>query len=98
VSHAKLATLGLNPLAIVDALQKQNAMSPAGFYETPSDRVRIRVSGDFESLAHIREIGIQAAGACSAWATSPPSSAVSPTRRRRACASRGRTRSASALP
>uniref|UniRef100_UPI0026237CC4 efflux RND transporter permease subunit n=1 Tax=Accumulibacter sp. TaxID=2053492 RepID=UPI0026237CC4 len=62
VSHAKLATLGLNPLAIVDALQKQNAMSPSGFYETPSDRVRIRVSGDFESLAHIREIGIQAGG------------------------------------
>jgi multidrug efflux pump subunit AcrB len=62
VSHAKLATLGLNPLAILDALQKQNAMSPAGFYETPSDRVRIRVSGDFESLAHIREIGITAAG------------------------------------
>ncbi|MCB1967420.1 MAG: efflux RND transporter permease subunit, partial [Candidatus Accumulibacter sp.] len=62
VSHARLATLGLNPLAIVDALQKQNAMTPAGFYETPSDRVRIRVSGDFESVESIREIGIEAAG------------------------------------
>ena len=62
VSHAKLATLGLNPLAIFDALQRQNAMTPSGFYETPSDRVRIRVSGDFESVENIREIGIQAAG------------------------------------
>ncbi|MCM8626937.1 efflux RND transporter permease subunit [Accumulibacter sp.] len=62
VSHAKLATLGLNPLAIFDALQRQNAMTPAGFYETPSDRVRIRVSGDFKSVESIREIGIQAEG------------------------------------
>jgi multidrug efflux pump subunit AcrB len=37
-------------------------MTPAGFYETPSDRVRIRVSGDFESVDSIREIGIQAGG------------------------------------
>jgi multidrug efflux pump subunit AcrB len=62
VSHAKLATLGLNPLAIFEALQKQNTMTPAGFYETPSDRVRLRVSGDFRSVASIREIGIQADG------------------------------------
>ena len=62
VSHAKLATLGLNPLLIFDALQKQNAMTPAGFYETPSDRVRIRVSGDFNSVDSMREIGIQADG------------------------------------
>jgi multidrug efflux pump len=62
VSHAKLATLGLNPLAIMDALQKQNAMTPAGFFETATDRVRIRVSGDFSSLENIRAIGIQAGG------------------------------------
>ncbi|WP_300330236.1 efflux RND transporter permease subunit [Accumulibacter sp.] len=62
ISHTKLATLGLNPLAIFDALQKQNAMTPAGFYETPSARVRIRVSGDFASVDSIREIGIQANG------------------------------------
>ena len=62
VSHAKLATLGLNPLAIFEALQRQNAMTPAGFYETLSDRVRIRVSGDFKSVDSIREIGIQAGG------------------------------------
>jgi multidrug efflux pump subunit AcrB len=62
MSHAKLATLGLDPLAIFDALQKQNAMVPAGSFETASDRVRIRVSGDFASVDSIREIGIQAGG------------------------------------
>ena len=62
VAHAKLATLGLDPLAIFDALQKQNAMTPAGFFETASDRVHLRVSGDFTSIESIREIGIQAGG------------------------------------
>ena len=62
VSHARLSTLALDPLMIVDALQKQNAMTPAGFYETESDRVRLRVSGDFRSVESIREIGIQAGG------------------------------------
>ena len=60
ISHAKLATLGLDPLAIFDALQKQNAMVPAGFFETASDRVRLRVSGEFSSLDSIRNIAIQA--------------------------------------
>ena len=50
ISHAKLSSLGLDPLLIFDALQKQNAMAPSGFFETASDRVRIRVSGDFTSL------------------------------------------------
>jgi multidrug efflux pump subunit AcrB len=73
-------------------------MTPAGFYETPSDRVRIRVSGDFESLDSIREIGIQAGGRLFRLGDIATSNAVSPTRRRRACASRGRTRSASPSP
>ena len=62
VSHAKLATLGLNPQAIFDALQKQNAMTPVGWYDTGSDRVSLRVSGEFESTDAIRRLGIQAGG------------------------------------
>ncbi len=62
ISHARLATLGLDPLQIFDALQKQNAMAPSGFFETASDRVRIRVSGDFTALESVRAIGIQAGG------------------------------------
>ena len=62
IAHVKLAALGLNPQLIFEALQKQNAMAPAGYVDTASDRVRIRVSGNFDSLESIRGIGIQAGG------------------------------------
>ena len=60
ISHAKLAMLGIDPLLIYDALQKQNAKVPSGFFETPTDRMRLRVSGDFTSEESVREIGVQA--------------------------------------
>ena len=62
ISHRKLATLGIDPQLIVDALQRQNAMASAGFFETESDRVRLRVSGEFSSLDAVRAIGVQAGG------------------------------------
>ncbi len=62
ISNAKLATLGLDPSAIFDALQRQNAMAPSGYFETASDRVRLRVSGEFTSEQSVSEIGIQASG------------------------------------
>ena len=62
ISHAKLATLGIEPAAIFDALQRQNAMASAGFFETATDRVRLRVSGEFTSLDSVRAIGVQAGG------------------------------------
>ena len=54
LSNAKLATLGVPLIAVQQALDKQNAVSAAGFFETPTDRVRLRVSGNFES---VKEIG-----------------------------------------
>ncbi|MDD5297180.1 MAG: efflux RND transporter permease subunit [Rhodocyclaceae bacterium] len=62
VSHAKLATLGLSPQALFDALQKQNAMTPAGHFDTSSDRVTLHVSGQLNSVEAIRSLGIQAGG------------------------------------
>ena len=62
ISHAKLATLGLDPAAIFDALQKQNAMASAGFIETPADRVRLRVSGDLNSLESVAATSVQGGG------------------------------------
>ena len=47
LAQAKLAALGVDPALIFDALQKQNAMAPSGFFETASDRVRLRVSQQF---------------------------------------------------
>ena len=62
ISHRKLATLAIDPQLIFDALQRQNAMASAGFFETDSDRVRLRVTGEFDSLESVRAIGIQAGG------------------------------------
>ncbi len=62
LSNVKLATLGV-PLAEVQrALDEQNAVLPAGFFETPTDRVQLRVSGQFESVEAIREFPIRVAG------------------------------------
>jgi multidrug efflux pump len=50
----RLASLGLTPAMVANALAQQNAVQPAGFVETPSDRVRLRVSGAFDSVEQIR--------------------------------------------
>ncbi|MBI1394951.1 MAG: AcrB/AcrD/AcrF family protein [Betaproteobacteria bacterium] len=62
VSHRKLATLGIDPMSLFAVLRAQNEMTPAGRFETPNDRVFVRVSGDFKSVESIREIGIEANG------------------------------------
>jgi len=54
VSPNRLASLGITPQQIAEALQKQNAVNPAGFIETDSDRIRLRVSGGFDSVARVR--------------------------------------------
>ena len=59
LSNAKLATLGVPLIAVQQALDKQNAVSAAGFFETPTDRVRLRVSGNFESVKEIRDFPIR---------------------------------------
>ncbi|MCG4454051.1 efflux RND transporter permease subunit [Pseudomonas sp. MMS21-TM103] len=61
LSNTKLATLGL-PLGVVQqALEEQNAVAAAGFFETISDRVRLRVTGSFESVEDIRNFPIRVA-------------------------------------
>ena len=61
-SHRKLATLGIDPLSIFNVLREQNAMTPAGSIDTHADRIYLRISGSFDSVESIREIGIQANG------------------------------------
>ncbi len=60
ISHRKLSTLGVSPTAITSVLQQQNAMTPAGKIDTSADRIHLRVSGSFDSVESIREIGIEA--------------------------------------
>ncbi|HEN8798470.1 TPA: efflux RND transporter permease subunit [Pseudomonas putida] len=59
LSNLKLATLGVPLEAVQQALQEQNAVSTAGFFETPSERLQLRVSGRFDSVEQIRQFPIR---------------------------------------
>ncbi|RNF81932.1 efflux RND transporter permease subunit [Montanilutibacter psychrotolerans] len=59
LSNTKLATLGVPLTAVKDALDHQNAMVPAGFFETSSSRVALRVQGKFRSIEEIRAFPIR---------------------------------------
>ncbi|WP_300723846.1 efflux RND transporter permease subunit [Pseudomonas sp.] len=59
LSNLKLATLGLPLDAVQKALQEQNAVSTAGFFETPTERVQLRVSGNFKTVEDIERFPIR---------------------------------------
>ncbi|HEY2345112.1 MAG TPA: efflux RND transporter permease subunit [Xanthomonadaceae bacterium] len=59
LSNTKLASLGVPLQAVQQALEEQNAVSDAGFFETGSDRVRLRVTGRFDSVDAIRNFPIR---------------------------------------
>jgi multidrug efflux pump len=62
IANTKLASLGISMGTVQQALRNQNAMADAGFFETASDRIRLRVSGSFESVEEIRAFPIHAEG------------------------------------
>ncbi|HEU0152922.1 MAG TPA: efflux RND transporter permease subunit [Arenimonas sp.] len=59
LSNTKLATLGVPLEAVQRAIDEQNAIAPASFFETPTDRVQLRVSGRFDSVEEIRNFPIR---------------------------------------
>jgi multidrug efflux pump subunit AcrB len=61
-SHERLAALGITPLAIAESLRSQNGVEGAGSIDTNTDRVLVRVSGQFKSLDDIRDVPIVAGG------------------------------------
>lgn len=56
ISNTKAVQLGIPVSAIQEALQKQNSMASAGFFETGTDRIQIRVSGQLQSVDDIKKI------------------------------------------
>ena len=62
ISNTKLASFGIPMSAVQGALQAQNSLADAGFIDTASDRVRLRVSGQFRSVDEIRNFPIAAGG------------------------------------
>ncbi|MHC6227013.1 efflux RND transporter permease subunit [Pseudomonas sp. X10] len=59
LSNVKLATLGVPLAAVQQALEEQNAVSTAGFFETASERLQLRVSGRFDSVEQIQQFPIR---------------------------------------
>lgn len=59
LSNVKLATLGLPLAAVQQALEEQNTVSTAGFFETGSERLQLRVTGNFQTVEEIRNFPIR---------------------------------------
>jgi len=55
ISNTKAVQLGIPLSAIQEALQKQNSMASAGFFETGTDRIQIRVSGHLQNIDEIKK-------------------------------------------
>ena len=56
LSNTKAAQLGIPVTAIQQALQQQNSMASAGFFETHSDRIQVRVSGALHSVDELKQM------------------------------------------
>ncbi|WP_250501196.1 efflux RND transporter permease subunit [Caballeronia sp. GAWG1-5s-s] len=61
-SNERLAALGITPLQIAESLRNQNAVEASGQIDTRTDRLMVRVSGQFNDLDDIRNVPIAAAG------------------------------------
>ena len=60
LSNTKLASMGIPLASVQQALDEQNAVVPASFFETAGERVQLRVGGRFDSVQAIRDFPIRA--------------------------------------
>ena len=49
LSNAKLATIGISATELINILQAQNAVVRGGTFESPKERIRIEVSGRYNT-------------------------------------------------
>ena len=61
ISQKRLSRLGLDMNQVLAQLAQQNAVEGAGNLQTPLDTVQVRVAGQFQSLAQLREMPIRGA-------------------------------------
>jgi multidrug efflux pump len=59
IDNVKRGELGIPAQVIVDAIQQQNSVNPAGVFQTTSDRIYLRVSGGLHGVADIRNAPIR---------------------------------------
>ncbi len=60
LSNAKLSTLGVSATVLLNNLQTQNAVVKSGTFDSPNERIRIEVSGRFNTLENLRDFRIRA--------------------------------------
>nr|WP_219631455.1 efflux RND transporter permease subunit [Stenotrophomonas maltophilia] len=60
LSNTRLATLGVSMQQVQQALADQNAVTGTSFFETATDRVQLRVTGQFNDIDAIRQFPIRA--------------------------------------
>ncbi|CCP13102.1 Multidrug resistance protein mdtB [Stenotrophomonas maltophilia SKK35] len=60
LSNTRLATLGVSMQQVQQALADQNAITATSFFETATDRVQLRVTGQFNDIEAIRQFPIRA--------------------------------------
>ncbi|QTL04464.1 efflux RND transporter permease subunit [Aquabacter sp. L1I39] len=62
-SHARLATLGITPQQVFDAVARQNAVVSGGAVDTKADRINLRLSGAFSGPEAIAAVPVAAGNA-----------------------------------
>ncbi len=60
ISNAKLSTLGVSTTTLINILQTQNAVVKGGTFDSSKERIRIEVSGRYNTLEDLREIRLRA--------------------------------------
>ncbi len=60
ISNAKLSTLGISTTALINILQTQNAIVRGGTFDAAQERIRIDVSGRYNTLEDLRDIRLRA--------------------------------------
>ncbi|MGB4811368.1 MAG: efflux RND transporter permease subunit [Methylophilaceae bacterium] len=60
ISNAKLSTLGISTTALINILQTQNAVVRGGTFDAAKERIRIDVSGRYNTLEDLRDIRLRA--------------------------------------
>ena len=60
ISNAKLSTLGISTTSLIAILQTQNTVVRGGTFDSPSERIRVEVSGRYNTLEDLREIRLRA--------------------------------------
>jgi len=58
-STRKLAALGLDQQQILESLQEQNAVTPAGVIEAGPERMSVRTSGQFHSVEDLQAVNLR---------------------------------------